>query len=195
VSTYLKPLVLFCLKKMHRLGVGASVSEGHQNMSREKARLRGKLVDSNHRHEEGSLMTAMPAKDEDEDESRAGAIKKKARPDPFDISHGKKKKKRLETVNGSKSSVALPPSDVIQAQISPLSGPSKKCEGEDNETKNDKSPSRLVTESFEAAFPSPPKKNVNQVTPSVVNSPKPKSGKRNLFLTGLTFEKYSHCPR
>jgi len=159
-------------------------------MSREKARLRGKLVDSDHHHEEGSSMTAISFKDEDEDESRAGAIKKKVRPDPFDILHGKKKKKRLESVNGSKSSVALP--DVIQTQISPLSGPSKKCEGEENETKDDKSPSQLVAESF---VPSSPKENVNQVTPSVipvVDSPKLKSGKRSLFLTGLTFH---HCSR
>lgn len=188
--TYLKPLALFFLKKkLHRLGVGASVSEGHQNISRETARLRGKLVNSNHRHEEGSLMTAMPAKDEDEDESRAGAIKKKARPDPFDILHGKKKKKRLETVNGSKSSVALPPSDVIKTQNSSLSGPSKKCEGEKDETKDDKTPPRLITESFESVFPSPPKENVNQDTPSVIpvaNSPKPKSGKLSLFLTDLS---------
>lgn len=82
-----------------RLGVGASILEGHKNTSREAARLKGKLSGSKRPHENDSD-TAMGDKrvsDDDEGESRAGSIKKKARPDPFDgLLNVKKKKKHHE---------------------------------------------------------------------------------------------------
>jgi hypothetical protein len=82
----------------NRLGVGASIPEGHQNMSREAARLKGKLTGSSKRRREGEGEASAPAKrtsddEDDNDESRAGAIKKKQKSDPFDILHGKKKKR------------------------------------------------------------------------------------------------------
>ena len=68
-------------------------------MSRDAARLKGKLTASSKRLREGEGAST-PAKrtsdNDDEDESRAGAIKKKQKLDPFDISHGKKKKKNHE---------------------------------------------------------------------------------------------------
>ena len=76
---------------MTRLGVGATIPEGHQSISRETARLKGKLTGSKRAREE-EVSPAKQAFDE-EGESRAAAIKKKARSDPFDVVHGKKKKK------------------------------------------------------------------------------------------------------
>jgi len=79
-----------------RLGVGASILEGHKNTSREAARLKGKLSGSKRPYENGSdaAMADKHVSDDDEGESRAGSIKKKARPDPFDAPHGLKRKKK-----------------------------------------------------------------------------------------------------
>ena len=88
---------------IYRLGVGASIPEGHQNTSREAARLKGKLIGKRLREDEGRATSAPPRRSgeaEEEDESRASAIKKKQKPDPFDIRHGKKKKKKHYTTNG-----------------------------------------------------------------------------------------------
>ncbi|CAA7260024.1 unnamed protein product [Cyclocybe aegerita] len=80
------------MKRPSRLGVGASIPEGHQSISRETARLKGKLVGSKRPREEDGV-TAPKAEYDDEHESRATAIKKKHRLDPFDVVHGKKKNK------------------------------------------------------------------------------------------------------
>ncbi|KJA29841.1 hypothetical protein HYPSUDRAFT_196171 [Hypholoma sublateritium FD-334 SS-4] len=80
------------MRRPPRLGVGAAIPEGHQSLSRETARLKGKLAGSKREREE-EVAAAKQAFDE-EGESRAVAIKKKARPDPFDVVHGKKKKKQ-----------------------------------------------------------------------------------------------------
>ncbi|KAF8969469.1 hypothetical protein BDZ97DRAFT_1915420 [Flammula alnicola] len=81
------------MRRPPRLGVGASIPEGHQSTSREAARLKGKLAGSKRSREEDEVASSKQASDE-EGESRAVAIKKKARPDPFDVVHGKKKKKQ-----------------------------------------------------------------------------------------------------
>jgi len=79
------------MKMPPRLGVGAAIPEGAQSMTRETARLKGKLAGSKRPLEEGHLSKSSS---DDEGESRAVAIKKKARPDPFDVIHGKRRKKK-----------------------------------------------------------------------------------------------------
>lgn len=71
-----------------RLGVGAAVPDAI-SASRDTARLKGRLVGKKRdRDEAGAIATWMG--DEDEEESRAGAIKKKVKLDPFDKSKQKK---------------------------------------------------------------------------------------------------------
>ncbi|KDR83933.1 hypothetical protein GALMADRAFT_236433 [Galerina marginata CBS 339.88] len=91
------------MKKPPRLGVGATMPDGVQSMTRETARLRGKLAGSKRTREEEA--TTKPTSD-DEGESRAGVIKKKYKLDPFDAVHGKKKKKTDDKAPGK---VALQP--------------------------------------------------------------------------------------
>lgn len=191
MSIHLESLSVFYLPIFERLGVGASLTEGHQNLTRETARLRGKLVDSKHRRKEGGLVAepAKPTTDSDE-ESKLIAIKKRARTDPFDIVYGKKKKTRVETVNGTKSSA--PPSvqgGIIRTQTLPSSSRPKKRADEKDEIRVP----RLVAESLEPVFPSPENGNVpSHVIPSkpVSSSPQPKLGKCGLFLTAVNFQKY-----
>ncbi|KAJ3518076.1 hypothetical protein NLJ89_g96 [Agrocybe chaxingu] len=99
------------MKRPSRYGVGASIPESHQSISRETARLKGKLVGSNKRPREEDEVAAPKADYDDEHESRATAIKKKHRPDPFDVVHGKKKNE-------------APPSNLPPA-LSPQAGPSQ----------------------------------------------------------------------
>ncbi|KAF8165514.1 hypothetical protein B0H34DRAFT_793892 [Crassisporium funariophilum] len=87
------------MRRPPRLGVGASIPEG-QSFSRETARLKGKLVGSKRAREEEELVAPKQASD-NETESRATAIKKKARSDPFDVVHGKKNKKRKNNEKGN----------------------------------------------------------------------------------------------
>lgn len=78
---------------INRLGVGALIPEGHQNISREAARLKGKLTGTGKRLRESEDVSAPPRHTEDNDdegESRAGAIKKKQKPQLF----SKSKKQR-----------------------------------------------------------------------------------------------------
>lgn len=65
-------------------------------MSRETARLKGKLAGTKRPREEEASTSKLPSNydDDDEGESKAHAIKKKAKVDPFDVVHGKKKKKQ-----------------------------------------------------------------------------------------------------
>jgi hypothetical protein len=80
-----------------RLGVGAVIPEGHsQGLSRETARLKGKLAGSKRPREQDDVGPSQPTS-HDEDESRAISIKTKARVDPFDVVHGRKKKKHQTT--------------------------------------------------------------------------------------------------
>lgn len=85
------------MRRPPRLGVGAVVPEGHsQGLSRETARLKGKLAGSKRPREQEEIGPSQLTL-HDEDESRAISIKKKARVDPFDVVHGKKKKKHEAT--------------------------------------------------------------------------------------------------
>ncbi|KAF9568929.1 hypothetical protein CPC08DRAFT_702048 [Agrocybe pediades] len=82
------------MKRPPRLGVGAVIPEGGQSsMSRETARLKGKLAGKKRYREEEDVPAVKTVASDDEADSRVSAIKKKARPDPFNVVHGKKKKK------------------------------------------------------------------------------------------------------
>lgn len=74
-----------------RLGVGAPIPDT-QAGSREIARLRGQLAGKK-RGRDGDVDHSSPQGSDVEEESRTGAIKHKIREDPFDVVHGKKKKK------------------------------------------------------------------------------------------------------
>lgn len=89
--------MLYHVLILPRLGVGAVIPEGHsQGLSRETARLKGKLTGSKRPQEQDDVGPSQPIL-HDEDESRAISIKRKARVDPFDVVHGRKKKKRQTT--------------------------------------------------------------------------------------------------
>ncbi|KIY74218.1 hypothetical protein CYLTODRAFT_439489 [Cylindrobasidium torrendii FP15055 ss-10] len=93
--------VLSQMKLPSKLGVGASVSETAATSSREANKLKGRLIGKKRPRddERPPLATRQDPESSDEEESRAGAIHKKARADPF----AKKGKKNLEV------SVSLPP--------------------------------------------------------------------------------------
>lgn len=89
--------MLYHVLILPRLGVGAVIPEGHsQGLSRETARLKGKLAGSKRPREQDDVGPSQPTL-HDEDESRAISIKTKARVDPFDVVHGRKKKKHQTT--------------------------------------------------------------------------------------------------
>ncbi|KAF9534731.1 hypothetical protein CPB83DRAFT_923874 [Crepidotus variabilis] len=92
------------MKRPPRLGVGASAVVATQSLGRETARLKSKLTGSKRTREEVDEGHGTTALSDAEDESRTGAISKKARPDPFGGVHGKKKKK----ANEGPSSTAKP---------------------------------------------------------------------------------------
>ncbi|GLB33989.1 hypothetical protein LshimejAT787_0108730 [Lyophyllum shimeji] len=78
-----------------RLGVGAAIPETHK-ASRETARLKGQLIGKgNKRPRDDEDDAHMKEESDNEGESRAGAIKKKARVDPFATGGGKKKKNKM----------------------------------------------------------------------------------------------------
>ncbi|KAF5388059.1 hypothetical protein D9615_000567 [Tricholomella constricta] len=80
------------MRRPPRLGVGAAIPETH-NSSREAARLKGQLIGKGNKRSRDDEPDAKE-KSEDEEESRAGAIRKKARVDPFGDYGGKKKNKK-----------------------------------------------------------------------------------------------------
>lgn len=80
------------MRRPTRLGVGAPIPES-QSLVREAARLKTKLEGGKKRQrEEEGIGTKKPQSD-DEEESRPGAIKKKARVDPFSTLSKKEKNK------------------------------------------------------------------------------------------------------
>lgn len=81
-----------------RLGVGAPIPDT-QAGSREIARLRGQLAGKKRGRDEDVDHTK-PQGSDVEEESRTGTIKRKIREDPFDVVHGKKKKKTNGKANG-----------------------------------------------------------------------------------------------
>lgn len=68
----------------NRLGVGAAIPESTSLLSRDSARLKGKLTSTGKKRarEEGDVHAA-PLPSDDEEESKASVIKKKAKVDPF----------------------------------------------------------------------------------------------------------------
>ncbi|KAK0498567.1 hypothetical protein EDD18DRAFT_1158229 [Armillaria luteobubalina] len=94
------------MRRPPRLGVGASASDYNASSSRETARLKGRLLNNGKkrsREDEDSQPSTskQTAEDSDEGESRAGAIRKKAKIDPFATSSKGKRKKA--TLNGALS--------------------------------------------------------------------------------------------
>ncbi|KAK0468133.1 uncharacterized protein EV420DRAFT_1635390 [Desarmillaria tabescens] len=88
-----------------RLGVGASVSDYNTSSSREAARLKSHILSNGKKRsredEDPQPTSTRIAEDSDEGESRAGAIRKKSKLDPFATSS--KGKRRKETSNGALS--------------------------------------------------------------------------------------------
>ncbi|PBL02311.1 hypothetical protein ARMGADRAFT_1158869 [Armillaria gallica] len=94
------------MRRPPRLGVGASVSDYNTLSSRETARLKGHLLSNGKKRsredEDPQPSTSKQTlEDSDEGESRAGAIRKKPKIDPFAAPSKEKRKK--ETLNGALS--------------------------------------------------------------------------------------------
>lgn len=90
-------------KRPSRLGVGTPVSQASQNTSREAARLKGQLVGKRTRREDEEAKTKRDDADshDADEESRARAITKRVKVDPFESSSKKKQKQSLQVmVNG-----------------------------------------------------------------------------------------------
>ncbi|RDB22530.1 hypothetical protein Hypma_009990 [Hypsizygus marmoreus] len=96
------------MRRPPRLGVGAPIPET-ANLSRETARLKGQLTGKGSKRAREEDHKKLKEKSDDEDESRAGAIQKKARVDPFGDNRKNKNKKNKKAVIGSTSSVVLEP--------------------------------------------------------------------------------------
>lgn len=79
--------------------MGAQPPETNGIASREALRLKGRLVGSKKRGREEDEGAKATAPSEDEDESRAGSIKKKPRLDPFERTSKKKKQKVLASTS------------------------------------------------------------------------------------------------
>jgi hypothetical protein len=108
-----------------RLGVGAPVPET-QNFSREAARLKGQLTGrgTKRTQEDEAEVKKDKLESSDEEESRARAIKKKARLDPFGDGNGKRKKKRQAAPDDSagSTSAALAVPDVEMSEQAEVVG-------------------------------------------------------------------------
>ncbi|KAF9453047.1 hypothetical protein P691DRAFT_720537 [Macrolepiota fuliginosa MF-IS2] len=91
------------MRRPTRLGVGAPIPET-QGLAREAAKLKARL-EGGKKRQRGDDVKMRELQSEGEEESRGGAIRKKARIDPFDV--GLKKKKVAE-VNG-KNPVTIHP--------------------------------------------------------------------------------------
>lgn len=147
------------MRRPPRLGVGAVIPEGH-NASRETSRLKGQLVGKGNkcfRDDEPGVKQ----KSDDEAESRTGAIKKKARLDPFGEHNGKKKKKRkvvmtqeIDTSTPMKTSVfpetELEEQEEVISMVMQDAGPSTPTKS----PKGDKQKKDLVVESPSQHSPS-----------------------------------------
>lgn len=90
-----------------RLGVGAAIPESSSMLGRDAERLKHRLAGKKRGRDEEHAVVNVPS--EDEEESRAGAIKKKAKLDPFaQRSEGKGKKAKKDDLMGATSSAASP---------------------------------------------------------------------------------------
>ncbi|EAU84634.2 hypothetical protein CC1G_00153 [Coprinopsis cinerea okayama7 len=131
-SKDLESEILESTKRPSRLGVGASASQATQHTSREAARLKGQLIGKKRGREgdepvEGAKKPVVE-EDDREEESRSGAIKKKVKFDPFDVSSKKKKKKSLlvmstptSTTSGPSSSTPAPGKEEKSSSLSTAS--------------------------------------------------------------------------
>lgn len=89
--------------------MGAPIPET-QGFSRETARLKGRLTEKGTKRSRDDEEVVKRGKAESNDEeSRAGAIKKKVRLDPFGDDNGKKKRKKQVAPNDSTSSTSASP--------------------------------------------------------------------------------------
>ncbi|TFK43703.1 hypothetical protein BDQ12DRAFT_709417 [Crucibulum laeve] len=104
------------MRRPARLGVGAPIPEA-QSLSREAARLKGQLLGKgNKRPREEDEAKGDKKQESDDEESRAGAFKKKAKIDPFDVVYGKKKKK-LKDIAVSETSKLLSTASSSQGKV------------------------------------------------------------------------------
>ncbi|KAI0346791.1 hypothetical protein BDW22DRAFT_1424911 [Trametopsis cervina] len=108
------------LKRPPRLGVGASVPASTGIRGHETIRLKGKLTGKKRGREqdEGPTAAAVDQSD-DEQESRAGAIRKKARVDPFAGGSKGKKKQNTQLQAAEAKTVPLPLPKTNQSGQSP----------------------------------------------------------------------------
>lgn len=150
--------------------MGAAIPEGMQSQTREVARLKGKLTVKRPR-EEVEVGSSKAASD-DEGESRVIAIKKKARFDPFDVVHGKKKKqnKNAETTNVKPDTPAPPRRDHLSESSdevdSKLSG-SDKMDVSPSKAKKKRSKASITTDVADAARQNtPPKVDASSEKPT-----------------------------
>jgi hypothetical protein len=111
-----------------RLGVGAALPDAGMGPARqETARLRGRLVGGKRGRDSGEAETHMvqrPSDDDDDvEESRASAIKKKARVDPFAGSTKSKGKAKQDFPKASPvTALMIPPTeDSSPSQVSLIS--------------------------------------------------------------------------
>jgi len=105
------------MQRPARLGVGALIPEGYNAAARETARLKGKLAGTKHSREDEDTITPQQTSDT-EGESRAIAIQKKPKHDPFDVVHGKKKKKEKD-IDHKDGNPQPTNSNIVQTTISP----------------------------------------------------------------------------
>ncbi|CCM05566.1 uncharacterized protein FIBRA_07793 [Fibroporia radiculosa] len=92
------------MRRPPRLGVGAAVPESTSLLSRDTARLKNKLAASSGKKRlRDDAQHAVVVLSDDEDESRASIIKKKARVDPFE-KKGKRKKAQKDQPNAPSTS-------------------------------------------------------------------------------------------
>lgn len=106
---------------LHRLGVGAPIPETH-SLSREAVRLKGQFADKTKKRprEDEDSAAKKEQSEEDEAESRSGAIKKKARLDPFG---GKKNKKNKQVTQESRAPLLDSPGLETGSEQSETLGP------------------------------------------------------------------------
>ena len=143
-------------------------------MTRETARLKGKLAGRKRPLEES--YQSKSASDE-EGESRATAIKKKARQDPFDVTHGKKRKKDKlkESERSSQPAVPSRPFDESKLDSSDeIEGLLKATDGPDEQ-------SSPIKKNLASAKPTPERKDFSIVELKAISpSPSDETGSKSI---------------
>ncbi|XP_006460324.1 hypothetical protein AGABI2DRAFT_117282 [Agaricus bisporus var. bisporus H97] len=103
------------MRRPARLGVGAPIPET-QSLAREAARLKNKLEGGKKRQREPKDVESTVLPSDDEEESRTGAIKKRARQDPFNPAQKKAKNK---IVKGGPATQTKPVTAHTSSQLQP----------------------------------------------------------------------------